>query len=297
MLSKYLGYLFFRIIIWIFDLIPFWILYKFSDILYILLYYIIGYRKKVVRNNLSTAYPEWDLEKIKLIEKKFYKHLADIFLEGIKAVNLSDSETVKRYKILTLDAPNQPFKEGKASLFVGSHINNWEYGALGCGLQVDPLVIVFYKPIKNDLINEYIRHSRKEKGTIMAPLRETSAHFENYLSKHPMFIMIADQSPSNVKDAYWTNFFGQETAVLHGPAKYALKYNLPIYIFKTIKAKRGFYELKGELLIDDPSKYSGEEITRIYTNRIEAIIREAPEYWLWSHKRWKKKRSELENQI
>jgi hypothetical protein len=120
------------------------------------------------KNNL-----ERPLVELKLIEKKFYKHLADIFLEGNKAVNLSDSETVKRYKILTLDAPNQPFKEGKASLFVGSHINNWEYGALGCGLQVDPLVIVFYNPIKNDagdVSKSFVEFKTRIKPTVKADL-------------------------------------------------------------------------------------------------------------------------------
>jgi KDO2-lipid IV(A) lauroyltransferase len=289
-LKKYFGYLFFRVFIGFFDIIPFWMIYKMSDGLYLLLYYVIGYRKKVVRDNLRQSFPDWTEAELLKTEKKFYQHLADIFMEGIKAVNLSDKETVKRYKVLTLEAPNKPFSEGRASLFVGSHYNNWEYGALGCGLQVDPLVIVFYKPLKNELINEYIRHSRGQKGTLMAPLNETSAYFKDNFPKHPMYIMISDQSPSNVKECHWVQFFNRETAVLHGPAKYAHKYNLPIYFFKTRKAKRGHYELSGELLIDNPLDYTPEEISAIFTQKIEMLIKEAPEFWLWSHKRWKRKR-------
>jgi len=289
-LKKRLGYIFFRVFIGFFDLIPFWMIYKISDFLYLLLYYVVGYRKKVVRDNLKQCFPDWTVAELRSVEKKFYRHLADIFMEGIKAVNLSDEETVKRHKILTPDAPNLPYRAGTASLFVGSHYNNWEYGALGCGLQIEALVIVFYKPLKNELINEYIRQTRGQKGTAMAPVSETNKYFDELIPQHPMCIMISDQSPSNVRECHWVKFFNRETAVLHGPAKYAQKYNLPIYFFSTRKAKRGFYELSGELLIQNPRDYSPEEISAIFTAKIETLIREAPEYWLWSHKRWKRKR-------
>jgi KDO2-lipid IV(A) lauroyltransferase len=102
--------------------------------------------------------------------------------------------------------------------------------------------------------------------------------------------MISDQSPSNVRECHWVDFFGKETAVLHGPAKYAQKYNLPIYLIKTEKVKRGFYNVSARLLIENPRDYQPEEISRIFTNEIEQQIREAPEYWLWSHKRWKREK-------
>jgi KDO2-lipid IV(A) lauroyltransferase len=286
----YLSYLGFRIFIAIFYLIPFWVIYLISDLLYYLLYYLIKYRRKTVRENIKIAYPDWKEKDRIILEKKFYRHLADIFMEGIKAINLSDKETIKRYKITTPEAPNIPYSKGSSSLFVGSHQNNWEYGALGCGLQIDPIAMVFYKPIKNPLINDYIRNSRKDKGTIMAPISETSEYFEKYYEQRPMYIMISDQSPSNVKDCHWIEFFGKETAVLHGPAKYAQKYNLPIYLIKTEKKKRGFYLVSARLLIENPIDYSQEEISRIFTEEIEKQIREAPEFWLWSHKRWKRKR-------
>lgn len=289
-MMQYLGYLSFRLLTGFFHLLPFWLVYRISDFLYLLLYYVFKYRRAIVRENLKTAFPEWNDEKTFLIEKKFYGHLADIFMEGIKAVHLSDKETVRRYKVLTPEAPNIPYSQGRASLFVGSHQNNWEYGALGCGLQIEPIAMVFYKPIKNKLINDYIRNSRKDKGTIMAPINETVEYFEKYLPKLPMYIMLSDQSPSNTKKCHWVNFFGKETAVLHGTAKYAQNYNLPIYLIKTEKAKRGFYNVSARLLIPNPLDYSPEEISRIFTNAIEEQIREAPEYWLWSHKRWKRKK-------
>lgn len=269
-------------------------IYLISDILYYNLYYLIRYRRKIVRKNIGIAFPELNDKDRILLEKKFYRHLSDIFLEGIKAINLSDKETVKRYHITTPEAPNIPFRNGSPSLFVGSHQNNWEYGALGCGLQIEPIAMVFYKPIKNPIINNYIRNSRKNKGTIMAPISETSEYFEKYYEQHPMYIMISDQSPSNVRDCHWVDFFGKETAVLHGPAKYAQKYNLPIYLIKTEKVKRGFYSVSARLLIENPLNYPPEEISRIFTSEIEKQIRDAPEYWLWSHKRWKREKIEIQ---
>ncbi len=292
-MKNYLGYISFRIFISFFDLIPFWLLYRISDLVYILLYYVVSYRKDTVKSNLKRAFPEWTEKERLITEKKFYRHLADIFIEGIKAINLSDKETIKRYKVLTPEAPNIPYTEGKASLFVGSHVNNWEYGALGCGLQVDPTVLVFYKPLKNQLINNYIRNSRQKKGTVMAPVGETSVYFEKYFPERPMYIMLSDQSPSNIKDCHWVDFFGTETAVLHGPAKYAHKYKLPIYFIRTVKVKRGFYEVSAELIIENPMEYSQDEISGIFTKKIEELIKEAPEFWLWSHKRWKRSREEL----
>ncbi len=287
-----LGYYLFRFLLWVFSLMPFWWVYRCSDLLFLLLYYVVGYRRKVVRNNLKNAFPEWTKQQLKKTEIAFYRHLADIFLEGIKGISLSDAETVRRYKIISPEAPNQPYNEGKASLFVGSHYNNWEYGALGCGLQVEPRVIIFYKPVKNKLIDDYIRNKRDLKGSILAPISHTAQFFQEFYPEKPMYIMLADQSPSNVRECHWTEFFGRDTAVLHGPAKYAQTYNLPIYIIRTRKVKRGFYEVSGELIHSNPNDCQAEEISRLFMQKIEELIREAPQYWLWSHKRWKKQRPE-----
>ncbi len=244
-----------------------------------------------MRENLLKCFPELSESEIINIEKKFYQHLSDLFLEGIKGMLLSDREIIKRYKILTPESPNQPFREGKASLFAGSHFNNWEYGGIGCRIQIDPEVIVFYKPLKNKFIDSYIRNQREKEGTILAPINETSAIFEKYLAQKPMFIMLSDQGPSNVKDAHSISFFGNDTLFLHGFAKYAKMYNLPIYFFSTVKVKRGFYEVTGELLLDNPQQFSEREITEIFVRRLEKLIQSAPQYWLWSHKRWKRNRT------
>lgn len=286
-----ISYISFRLFIGFFKIVPFWLLYRFSDFLFLVLYYMVGYRKKVVRVNLSNAFPELDKTELKRLEFRFYRHLSDIFLEGIKGLTLSDKETIRRYKIITPDAPNLPFRAGQASLFVGSHYNNWEYGALGCGLQVEPLVIVFYKTIKNKRIENYVREKRQRKGTHFAAIHDTSKTFTDLLPQHPMFIMLADQSPSNSKEAHWVQFLNQDTAVLHGPAKYAQRYDLPIYLIRTRKVKRGFYEVSGELIIEHPRNFDAEAISTAFMSKLEGLIREQPEFWLWSHKRWKHSRA------
>jgi KDO2-lipid IV(A) lauroyltransferase len=289
---SFTGYLAFRLLMRVFYLIPFFVLYRISDLLYFILYYLIGYRKKTVRENLMKCFPKLNESEIISIEKKFYKHLSDIFLEGMKGMLLSDREIVKRYKILTPESPNQPFRSGSPSLFAGSHFNNWEYGGFGCRIQIEPDVIVFYKPIKNKFIDSFIRNQREKKGTIFAPISETSAYFEKLYDQHPMFIMLSDQGPSNVKDAHSIPFFGVDTLFLHGLAKYAKIYNLPLYFFSTVKVKRGFYEVTGELLLDNPQNFSEREITEIYVRRLEKLIQSAPEFWLWSHKRWKRTKTD-----
>jgi KDO2-lipid IV(A) lauroyltransferase len=284
------GYLIFRFTVGLFNIIPFYIVYKISDVLYYILYYLVRYRRKTVKENLTRCFPEMPEKERQVIEKKFYRHLCDLFMEGLKGILVSDNEIIKRYKVLTPESPNEPFREGKGSLFAGCHFNNWEYGALACRLQIEPDVIVFYKPIKNKLIESFVRKKRSQKGTMLLPISETALSFENNLSRLPMFIMISDQGPSNVKDAHSIPFFGNDTLFLHGLAKYAKKYNLPLYFYSTYKVKRGFYEVVGERLIEDTSVLTEREITEIYVRRLEKLILTAPEFWLWSHKRWKRKK-------
>lgn len=271
----------------LFWLLPFWFCYGISNVLFVLLYHLLGYRKKVVRQNLKNSFPDKTAEELKIIEVKFYRHLSDIFVEGIKGLSMSDAAAKKRWKILTPEAPNQPFSEGHPSMFIGAHYNNWEWGALATGIQVDPQVLVFYKPIGNPLIDQYVRKMRMHKGVFFAPINETRSTFEEWNPKNPMYNLIADQSPSNPHKSHWIKFLNQDTGVLHGPAQYAQQYNLSIWFIYINKVKRGFYEISGEFLIEDPNAHTAKEISEKFMQKVEAQIIAQPEYWLWSHKRWK----------
>ncbi len=289
-LGTYLGYGAFRLLLFGFGLLPFWFCYRISDFLYLILYYVLKYRRKVVRQNLSNSFPDKSLKELKQIERKFYQHLSDIFIEGIRGLSMRDATAIKRWKILTPEAPNSTYAQGKASMFVGAHYNNWEWGAMATRLQVEPHVIVFYKPINNPLIDQYLRRRRMQKGVELIPIQNTAKAFEMQTASKPMYNLIADQSPSNVVRAHWIEFLHQETAVLHGPAYYAQKYNIPIWFIYINKIKRGFYEVSAELLIEDPQNYSAHEISERFMRKVEAQIIKQPENWLWSHRRWKRKK-------
>lgn len=290
--GTYLSYYFFRFMLGLFWLIPFSVCYGISNILFLILYHLVSYRKKIVRQNIKNSFPNKSEQELKTIEVKFYRHLSDIFVEGIKGLSMSDAAAKKRWKILSPEAPNVPFAAGKPTMFIGAHYNNWEWGALATGIQVNPQVIVFYKPISNPLVDQYVRKMRMHKGVFFAPINETRQTFEEWNPKSPMYNLIADQSPSNPHKSHWVKFLNQETGVLHGPAQYAQEYGLSIFYIYINKVKRGFYEISAELFIENPNDYSQEEISRKFMAKVEEQILEKPEYWLWSHKRWKHKMPE-----
>jgi len=282
-----IAYILFRFLIFFTGSIPFTILYFLSDLLSFLLYRIFKYRREVVRSNLTIAFPYLSKEEIIKIEKQYYTHLADLILEGIKSLSLSDAEIKKRYHVLNPDFVNLPFETNKSSLFLGSHFNNWEYGIRGSSLQVKAPVVIFFKPIKNKKINEFIRNLSAKSKTLLAPISETKQSFESQMEQNSLFIMVADQSPSNLKEAIEIDFFQKKTKALHGPAKYAHQYFDQVFYFKTIKVKRGFYQVSAHLLSDQIQVESQQNLTQKYFTEIEKMIQEQPANWLWSHKRWK----------
>jgi KDO2-lipid IV(A) lauroyltransferase len=285
-----IAYLLFRFVAFFFWLMPFWLLYRLSDLLY-WVFYGLGYRYKVVMSNLERVFPQYSLEKRQQIAKDFYRHFADIVVEGLKGIYLSKEQAMKRYHIPNPDGPSETFyQQGKSAIFVGAHYGNWEWGALGVAGQVKPTCVVIFKPIKNRYIHEYIIRSRSKYGTRMVSAKDTRMIFKELEEeKHEpaLYFLLADQHPSNKEEAHWVDFFGAKTPFLHGPAKYAKKYNLPVCFIHQKRLRRGYYQTTGEYLIDDTSQLSAEEITQRFAQRLQAMIEENPSIWLWSHKRWK----------
>lgn len=283
-----ITYILFRIGIGLFRIMPFWLLYVLSDILYYILYYIVGYRKKVVRGNLQTAYGATHTPaQIKTFEKEFYSHLCDILLEGIKGIVTPRAELEKRYKVVNPDLYDTYYERGQSAIFTSSHTSNWEWGISTLCHYLKHEIFIIYKELKNPRINHYLRH--RVNDSVMCGMKDTSKGFKAQIAKNvpTLFILAADQNPANRQQAHWVNFFGKETAAIHGIAKYAQYYNFPVFYFGTKRVKRGYYETTLDILIEDPSKFTPEEITQIYMSKVEEHIRQDPSQWLWSHKRWK----------
>jgi Kdo2-lipid IVA lauroyltransferase/acyltransferase len=288
---KFFAYLLFRVFILIFWLVPFWAVYLFSDGIYFLAYYVAGYRKKVVFDNIRKSFPEKDEKQVREIVKGFYHYLCDILLESIKAFSMSEKQIIKRYKFENTGFLNDIYKEGKSVICVAGHYGNWEWGGLVSGDQIKHKPVGFYKPLSNKLIDAEVQKTRVKGRAILASIANTSLIFNKDYGEPAIFYMVADQSPSSVRLAYWMNFLNQDTAVLHGPEKYARLYNMPVAFVYPQRIKRGYYKVKFSLLVEDPSKTEPGDITRKYMSTLEKIITERPEHYLWSHRRWKHHRN------
>lgn len=292
---KRLEYLSFRFLVLCSRITPFFLLYFWADVFYFVVYYIAGYRKKVVFGNLKSSFPEKSEKEIKQLAKKFYRHLADVTLEAIKGMTISEKQIKKRYVIENADVPNEYFDRGQSVLLITSHYGNWEYGMLGTDMAIKHQTVALYLPLTNPYSEHYGVVRRGRFGMKMVPVQQTKSVFATPPEKPIGVIMAADQSPSNLERAIWLDFLNHDTACIHGPEAYAKKMNLPALYMKISKPRRGHYTLTFEKLVDNPQQYAQGEITKLYFNRLEKDIKECPEYWLWSHRRWKHTREKVAN--
>lgn len=281
------GFFFFYLFSMLVGLLPFPILYKFSDFLSFFLRRVIKYRRPVIMKNFESSFPGMGKAEISAIEKRLYLNLSDIIVEGIRAFTMNKEQVLARHKILNPEIMDPYFEAGQGVIIVTGHYGNWEWGALSPGLQTRFQIVGFYKPLKNYHIDKFVRKNRSRYGTILSPIRETTKTFETHRGRPVIYLMAADQSPSNREMAYWVEFLGRDTAFLHGPEKHARINNYPVLFVAIRRVKRGFYELELSKLVEDPSKLPDGEITRRFAEQLEKLIREDPANWLWSHKRWK----------
>ncbi len=286
----FISYIFFLFLVTLIGITPFFLLYRFADFVYFVLYKLIGYRKPVVRANLKMVFPDKSEKELKQIEKASYKNLADIFVEGVKGFTMSKKSIMKRHKFTNPEIFERYYDKNQAVIVAASHYGNWEWGAFSAAYFSKNIIVGLYKPLSNKYTDGYVIRSRAKVGTVLAPINKTAYYFKQYAHKPSVFLMAGDQSPSNVNKAIWTNFLGIDTAFLHGVEFYAKKYNLPVLFLHMHRKKRGMYEYSLEVVVEDPSKTKPGEITGIYAKKAETLILNNPGNWLWSHKRWKHSR-------
>ena len=244
-------YILFLFFIYTFSLTPFWLLYLFSDILYYFFFYIYRYRKHIVRTNLTRAFPEKAPEEIDRIIKAFYRHFCDLLVEGVKAFSMSRQQVLMRYRLVNAEILDGLYAEGRSVIAVLGHYNNWEWGSIAASSQLKHKPVAFYKPLSNKLIDDYIEETRAKSGTELISISHTTKSFDDYRHLPAMFLMVADQSPSNLARAVWVRFLNQDTATLHGPEKHAVRTGMPVYFVDVRKVRRGYYEVMLELLVSD----------------------------------------------
>lgn len=286
-MQKLSYYLFLAIIIPL-SKIPLSLLYRLSDALYYILYYLVKYRKKVVFSNLQYVFPNKSINEITQIAKNSYVNLCDIFIESLAGYQMQGKTIAQQFKVLNPQVLDKYALQGKSAVIVGGHYCNWEWG-ISLSLQLKHQVVVFYKPINNKLVSNYVIKSRTKWGVHIASILNTPQTFEKYLSAPAAFAMISDQSPSNKEKALWVNFLGKQTACLHGPEKYAKQYNLPVIYYHIERIKRGHYHITLKELFSETQNLPEGTITQSFMHNLEQTILKNPSNWLWSHKRWKHK--------
>ncbi len=284
-----LGYLTLRVFIELFRIIPFRLLYILSDILRFVFFFVIKYRKRTALDNLRKAFPEITEKEIRKIAWKSYQNLTDIMLESFKGMFVNEKNMRKRMKVINREICDVYAEQGKSTIYLTGHCANWEWAIIIDKYLKHKIVSVF-KPLKNELLNSYMKKNRERFGMELVSMQNTRKAFE---TNSPIgIVLIADQSPGTLHDAIWVDFFNRDTPCIHGPEAYAKRFNLPLIFAEFDRVKRGYYNLEFFHLIDEPIKYKKGEITQLYMKRLEEYIRRKPEYWVWTHKRWKHKRDE-----
>lgn len=274
---------------WIFSYLPFWLLYFISDVNYLLVYYVFRYRRKVVRTNLCNAFPEKPKEEIIQIERRFYHHLTDLSMELYKLWHMSEASIRKRCRFVNADLPQAYFNEGKSVIGVLGHYGNWEWMSSYGLWSGDVDFLVLYKPIHDPVLDNMTRKIRSRFGARPIPKDTVLREIHSYRENGKLFLagFIGDQTPSAKNLNFWMNFLNQDTPVLLGTEKIARKYNLPVVSVHMRKLKRGYYEVEFMKVCDAPGELAPGELTEMHTRLLESFIREKPEHWLWSHRRWK----------
>ncbi len=276
------------------SLLPLRILYFLSDFIFFLIYYVVGYRKSVVNKNLINSFPDKNQEEIEAIQKEFFKHLCDLIVENIKVFSMSLEEIKKRFKIVNTDLLEKYYSQNQSIILVGGHYNNYEIAAISFDIYSPHQAIGIYSPLSDKFFDKIFAQSRTRFGVEIITKGLVPRSFILNKNKLTMTIFGADQSPTYSKKVHWMNFLNQETAVHIGTEIFAVKYNYPVVFIKINKIKRGYYEGEYELLEENPAQTKKGEITELHTKYLEKMIMEKPQYWLWSHKRWKRKKTEEE---
>jgi Kdo2-lipid IVA lauroyltransferase/acyltransferase len=284
------SYILYYLIILPISLLPFWVLYILSDGLYYLLYHVIGYRKKVVLTNLKNSFPDREEKERILIAKKFYRHLCDLTVESIKTFTISQKQISKRVTCTNPEVMDKFFEQGKSVIMAGGHYNNWELFAVAVDALIRHQTVGIYKPLNNKFFDDEMQKTRSKYGLIMISTKKIKEFFEDNVNRLTTIIFGIDQSPSNPNNCYWMKFLNQDTGVLFGAENYAKKYNYPVVFANLEKLKRGHYNLRFLEVSSNPSLTHHGEITEQLIHLIEKDIIAKPEFWLWSHKRWKHKK-------
>ena len=268
---------------------PFWVLYRYADILYFLLYHVFGYRKKVIFENLTRSFPEKDEAEIRKIARQYYRHMADLILESFKLITISKKQVAKRCRFNDLSLFERYADSNQHIIIVMGHLGNWELAGHAMQVLAPNEMMAIYRPLSNKYFDRFMRRLRTRFGGSVVEMNEVFRKMLRYPNSGSIgTVFIADQTPQPDK-AYWTTFLNQPTPVFLGTEKIAKKVGQPVIYAAVNKRKRGYYEINLQLISEDPTSTTAGELSEAHTRLLEQDILTTPYNWLWSHRRWKHK--------
>ena len=275
-------------ILFVVSRLPFPLFYQLSDFISFLIYRVFGYRKAVVRSNLKHAFPELKEAEYRIIEKKFYRHLCDLFLEIIKSMGMSKDQMLKRFKVKNIEVLTQFEKQNRSAFLLCGHYASWEW-MMSLGYHMNHLGYGIYRPIKNPYFDNLIKEIRSRHDAYMIPQKTAAELIRQKEKKNErgVYGFASDQSPRPTPKSYWRPFMGINVPVYTGAERLARELNIPLVFGKIKRVKRGYYELEFKLITNQPKTTAVNEITDIYTEWLEEQIKEDPTQYFWTHKRFK----------
>jgi Kdo2-lipid IVA lauroyltransferase/acyltransferase len=269
-----------------FSLLPFWVLYGISNVLYYIIYKLLGYRKEVTKNNLTLSFPEKSEAEIQTIMDEFYKNLCDSVVETIKLLSISRKELDKRMKT-NWEILADDIAKGRVMQAHLSHLFNWEMGTVAAGWNMTHTFTGLYNQVSYTPMDRLMKKIRSRSGALMIEMNSMLGVMAELQEKNTMWGFIADQNPSEPRRGVWVNFLGRETSFFKGAEVVARRYGNAVYFGRLIKVKRGYYEIVLEKIYDNGRDTKDGEITTAFVRYLEECIRKQPSNWVWSHRRWK----------
>ncbi|MFN5333904.1 MAG: lysophospholipid acyltransferase family protein [Bacteroidota bacterium] len=268
------------------SLIPLRILYIISDFVYILIYYIVQYRKSVVLTNLKIAFPEKSAAEHIAISKKFYRNLSDTFIEIIKMFSWNENEIRKRFTG-NMEVLNRWAGKEKSIQVVSGHFFNWEMANLSVSSYSEIPFLGVYMPLTNKTMNKIFYDLRCKFGTILIPATDFKNKVAPYFKKQSALILVADQNPAGPENGWWLYFFSRPAPFVPGPSKGAIARDTVIIYANYYKIKRGYYKVEFEEITQNPADFTEASLTYLLAKKVESSIKERPDNYLWTHRRWK----------
>ncbi len=273
---------------WLLSLLPLRMLYLFSDFLFVVTYYLVRYRRKIVSLNLKNSFPKKSQKELVKIERRFYRYLTDYFIESIYMANMSIRECLNRYNFTNLEVIKKYIENGQDLILGTAHYGNWEWATCSAQL-IDYKCLGVYRPLSNGLFDRFFVYLRSKYGGYPIKVKDTLRTIVEARNNNERFglYLVGDQRPIKEDLKYWTTFLNQDTPVISGIDRLSRKFNTPVFYMNIERIGRGYYNVKFDLISKKPNEEKEMDIAKKYIRLVEKTIIKQPEFWLWTHKRWR----------